>query len=196
MYKKIIIQLFLLLTLLTIATFVFFFYFKEKEIVKENNIQMEKITEFKVNEETASLMKNMNYSFSDLNGNNYEILSEFGKIDINDPDKIFMTNVLATIHLKNESPIKIVSKFANYNKNDHETKFFENVKIMYKIHKVTSQNLNLSFKSNLVTMYNKIIYTKPGTKLFADQFQIDLLTKNSKIFMNNKFEKIKIINKK
>ena len=196
MYKKILIQLFLLLTLVTITTFVFFFYFKEKEIVKENNIQMEKITELKINEETASLMKNMNYSFSDLNGNNYEILSEFGKVDINDPDKIFMTNVLATIHLKNESPIKIVSKFANYNKNDHETKFFENVKIMYKIHKVTSQNLNLSFKSNLVTMYNKIIYTKPGTKLFADQLQIDLLTKNSKIFMNNKFEKIKIINKK
>ena len=196
MYKKIIIQLFLLLTLVTITTFVFFFYFKEKEILKENNIQMQKITELKINEETASLMKNMNYSFSDLNGNNYEILSEFGKVDINDPDKIFMTNVLATIHLKNESPIKIVSKFANYNKNDNETKFFENVKIMYKIHKVTSQNLNLSFKSNLVTMYNKIIYTKPGTKLFADQLQIDLLTKNSKIFMNNKFEKIKIINKK
>ena len=196
MYKKIIIQLFLLLTLVTITTFVFFFYFKEKEILKENNMQMKKITELKINEETASLMKNMNYSFSDLNGNNYEILSEFGKVDINDPDKIFMTNVLATIYLKNESPIKIVSKFANYNKNDHETKFFENVKIMYKIHKVTSQNLNLSFKSNLVTMYNKIIYTKPGTKLFADQLQIDLLTKNSKIFMNNKFEKIKIINKK
>ena len=196
MYKKIIIQLFLLLTVFTIATFVFFFYFKEKEILKENNIQMKKITELKIDEETASLIKNMNYSFSDLNGNNYEILSEFGKVDINDPDKIFMTNVLATIHLKNESPIKIVSKFANYNKNDHETKFFENVKIMYKIHKVTSQNLNLSFKSNLVTMYNKIVYTKPGTKLFADQLQIDLLTKNSKIFMNNKFEKIKIINKK
>ena len=196
MYKKIIIQLFLLLTLVTITTFVFFFYFKEKEILKENNIQMKKITELKINKETASLMKNMNYSFSDLNGNNYEILSEFGKVDINDPDKIFMTNVLATIHLKNKSPIKIVSKFANYNTNDHETNFFENVKIMYEIHNVTSQNLNLSFKSNLVTMYNKIIYTKPGTKLFADQLQIDLLTKNSKIFMNNKFEKIKIINKK
>ena len=196
MYKKIIIQLFLLLTLVTITTFVFFFYFKEKVILKENNIQMEKITELKINEETASLMKNMNYSFSDLNGNNYEILSEFGKVDINDPDKIFMTNVLATIHLKNKSPIKVFSKFANYNKNDHETKFFENVKIMYEIHKVTSQNLNLSFKNNLVTMYNKIIYTKPGTKLFADQLQIDLLTKNSKIFMNSKFEKIKIINKK
>ena len=196
MYKKIIIQLFLLLTLVTITTFVFFFYFKEKEILKEKNIQMKKITEHKINENTASLMKNMIYSFSDLNGNNYEILSEFGKVDINDPDKIFMTNVSATIHLKNESPMKIVSKFANYNKNDHETKFFENVEIMYKIHKATSQNLNLSFKSNLVTMYNKIIYTKPGTKLFADQLQIDLLTKNSKIFMNNKFEKIKIINKK
>ena len=54
MYKKIIIQLFLLLTLVTITIFVFFFYFKEKEILKENNIQMKKITEHKINENTAS----------------------------------------------------------------------------------------------------------------------------------------------
>ena len=44
-------------------------------------------------------------------------------------------------------------------------------------------------------MYNNIIYNKPGTELFADRLEIDLLTKNSKIFMDNNSEKIKIINK-
>ena len=45
-------------------------------------------------------------------------------------------------------------------------------------------------------MYNNIVYNKPGTKLNADRLEIDLITKNSKIFMDNKTEKIKIINKK
>ena len=44
-------------------------------------------------------------------------------------------------------------------------------------------------------MYNNVIYKKPGTKLTADRLNIDLVTKNSKIFMDNKSEKIKIIEK-
>ena len=45
-------------------------------------------------------------------------------------------------------------------------------------------------------MYKNIVYNKPGTKLKADRLEIDLITKNSKIFMDNKTEKIKIIDKK
>ena len=44
-------------------------------------------------------------------------------------------------------------------------------------------------------MYNDIIYKKQNTMLTADRLEIDLITKNSKIFMDNKSEKIKIINK-
>ena len=45
-------------------------------------------------------------------------------------------------------------------------------------------------------MYKNIVYNKPGTQLTADRLEIDLITKNTKIFMDNKSEKIKIINKK
>jgi hypothetical protein len=48
----------------------------------------------------------------------------------------------------------------------------------------------------LASMYNNIIYNKPGTNLKADRLEIDLITRNSKIFMDNKTEKIKIIDKK
>ncbi len=74
--------------------------------------------------------------------------------------------------------------------------FFENVKVTHLIHKATSENLDISFKDNMASMYNNIVYNKPGTKLKADRLEIDLITKNSKIFMDNKTEKIKIINKK
>ena len=45
-------------------------------------------------------------------------------------------------------------------------------------------------------MYNNMIYKKPGTQLTADRLEIDLITKNTKIFMDKKYEKIKIINYK
>ena len=123
-------------------------------------------------------------------------MSKVGKIDINNPDKIFMTNVVATIYLVDSSPLKITSNYANYNKINHETSFFENVNMTHLIHKATSENLDISFNDNLASMYNNIVYNKPGTNLKADRLEIDLITKNSKIFMDNKTEKIKIIDKK
>ena len=149
-----------------------------------------------IDDETGTLIKDINYSFYDSAGNYYELLSEVGKVDINNSDKIFMTNVIATIYLIDSSPVKITSKHANYNKINHETSFFENVKVTHLIHKATSENLDISFKDNLASMYNNIVYNKPGTNLTADRLEIDLITKNSKIFMDNKTEKIKIIDKR
>ena len=149
-----------------------------------------------IDDETGTLIKDINYSFSDTSGNYYELFSEIGKVDINNSDKIFMTNVVATIYLVDSSPVKITSKYANYNKINHETSFFENVKVTHLIHKATSENLDISFNDNLASMYNNIVYNKPGTNLKADRLEIDLITKNSKIFMDNKTEKIKIIDKK
>jgi hypothetical protein len=68
--------------------------------------------------------------------------------------------------------------------------------VTHLIHKATSENLDISFNDNLASMYNNIIYNKPGTSLKADRLEIDLITRNSKIFMDNKTEKIKIIDKK
>jgi len=195
MQKKTLVQFFLLLILFAIIIFTFFFYFYKKENIKETNFQSSKNIETQINNETGTLINDINYTFSDSRGNNYQLFSEFGKIDINEPDTIFMTNVIATIYLTNSSPVKITSKFANYNKIDHETNFFNNVRLTYLNHEATSQNLDLSFINNLASMYNNIIYKKPGTKLTADRLNIDLITKNSKIFMDNKYEKIKIINK-
>ena len=196
MYNKIFIQFLLLITIFIIVFSTFFLYFNKKEKLKTSNLPIIKEKESLIDDETGTLIKDINYSFSDSSGNYYELLSDVGKMDINNSDKIFMTNVVATIYLVDSSPIKITSKHANYNKINHETSFFENVKLTHLIHKATSENLDISFNDNLASMYNNIVYNKPGTKLKADRLEIDLITKNSKIFMDNKTEKIKIINKK
>ena len=196
MYKKIIIQFLLLVVLFGIILSVFFLYFNKEKNQKETSFKTSKILNSEIDNETGTLIKDINYSFSDPSGNYYELFSEIGKVDIQNSDKMFMTNVKALIYLKNSSPIKIVSKYANYNKIDHETNFFENVELTHLVHKATSENLDISFNSNKASMYKNIIYNKPGTQLTADRLEIDLITKNTKIFMDKKYEKIKIINYK
>ena len=196
MHKKILIQFLLLAILFTIVFATFFLYFNKKEKLKTSSLPIIKEKKLLIDDETGTLIKDINYSFSDLSGNSYELMSKVGKIDINNPDKIFMTNVVATIYLVDSSPLKITSNYANYNKINHETSFFENVNMTHLIHKATSENLDISFNDNLASMYNNIVYNKPGTNLKADRLEIDLITKNSKIFMDNKTEKIKIIDKK
>ena len=196
MYKKILIQFLLLITIFIIVFSTFFLYFNKKEKLKTSNFPIIKEKESLIDDETGTLIKDINYSFFDSSGNYYELFSEVGKVNINNSDKIFMTNVVATIYLVDSSPVKITSKYANYNKINHETSFFENVKVTHLIHKATSENLDISFNDNLASMYNNIVYNKPGTNLTADRLEIDLITKNSKIFMDNKTEKIKIIDKK
>ena len=196
MYKKVIVQFLLLIILLSLIISVFLLYFNKKENLNETNIKTVKNIDSEIDKETGTLIKDINYSFYDQSGNYYELFAELGKMDIKNSDKMFMTNVTATIYLKNSSPIKIVSKYANYNKINHETNFFENVKMTHLIHKATSENLDISFSDNKASMYNNVIYKKPGTQLYADRLEIDLITKNTKIFMDNKSEKIKIIDKK
>ena len=196
MYKKVIIQFLLLIILFSLIISVFLLYFNKKENLNETNIETVKNIDSEIDKETGTLIKDINYSFYDQSGNYYELFAEIGKMDLKNSDKMFMTNVTATIYLKNSSPIIIVSKYANYNKINHETNFFENVKMTHLIHKATSENLDISFSDNKASMYNNIIYKKPGTQLYADRLEIDLITKNTKIFMDNKSEKIKIIDKK
>ena len=196
MYKKILIQFLLLTTIFIIVFSTFFLYFNKKEKLKASSLPIIKEKESLIDDETGTLIKDINYSFYDSTGNYYELLSEVGKIDMSNSDKIFMTDVVATIYLVDSAPVKITSKHANYNKINHETRFFENVKVTHLIHKATSENLDISFNNNKASMYNNIIYKKPGTQLTADRLEIDLITKNTKIFMDNKSEKIRIIDKK
>mgnify|MGYP000035284372 CR=1 FL=1 len=82
MYKKIIIQFLLLIALFGIIISVFFLYFNEEKNQKETNIKTSKIIKSEIDNETGTLIKDINYSFTDSSGNYYELFSEIGIIDI------------------------------------------------------------------------------------------------------------------
>ncbi|SVC83894.1 uncharacterized protein METZ01_LOCUS336748, partial [marine metagenome] len=126
----------------------------------------------------------------------FKIKSEIGEINFDNTSIVYMTNVEAIINLINSDPIIIKANQAKYNKINYETNFKEDVLLTYQTHRITSQNLDLSFENNLATIYNKIVYDNNNAKLSADILEIDLITKNSKIFMDNEYKKIKITTNK
>ena len=192
MKKKIFIQLFLFSLFLFLSIFSYYKYFnKESKNVVE--VTQDKDLNKKNNE--TNLITDLKYFSVDEKGNKYEITSGYGEISPDNPDIIMMTNVKAIIEIYNSEPIIITSNFAKYNVKNYDTSFKENILVKHADNKLNGENLDLSFQNNLMSMYNNIIYQNPDTKLVADKLEIDLITKDSKIFMNNKENKIKIIRK-
>ena len=191
MNKKIIIQITLFFFLLII---VFFFYYKYFFLKKE----MMTLTDYKQNPKIIgsenNLIKNLEYLSADKNGNKYLIKSEYGEISGDDDNIILMTNVTAQIDLFEKDIVFLSSDFAKYNTLDFETNFNKNVILKYTGHEISSENLDLSFEENFVWVYNNIIYKSSSNKLFADKVEIDLLTKDSRIFMYDN-KKLRVIGK-
>ena len=191
MQKKIFLQLFLLICAIVISIFFFKTYFLNNDTktikTEKNNLDFE-------NRSDSNLISNIKYVSEDKNGNIYQINSEYAEIKDDQLELVFMKNVVGVIRLNNSTPINISSERAIYNKITYDTNFYTNVLLTNDDHIITSDILDLFFGNNLATLTNNITYKNLNTTLQADKIEIDLITKNSKIFMKNKNKKVKIIN--
>ena len=193
MQKKTYIQILLFASVLIILFLTLYFYIfnKDKSIKKIENIEKDKILLKET--DTANLIEDIRYTSRDAAGNRYEIIAKSGEMSIDNPDIIYMQDVNAIIYMKNSEPIYIKSDFADYNSKNYDTFFKKNILLTHLEHRMTGEKLNLLFQINLVRMYEDIIYKNIDTTLYADKLEIDLITKNSKIFMENKSDKIKVL---
>ena len=190
MLKKRFLQLFLLIIIIVITILFYKIYFM-KENMPTISKKIDKNSSFDV--KNSNLIYNIEYISEFKDGSFYVITSEVGELIFDQPGLIKMKKVIATINLNNSSPIKISSDGAIYDNINHNTKFYENVIMNYNEHNTNSDNLDLLLDKNLVTLFNNVIYKNLDAELKADKMEIDLITKNSKIFMKNKSKKIKIV---
>jgi len=146
-----------------------------------------------LNKRESNLIYNIEYISEFKDGNFYIISSKYGELDYNKPELIKMKKVTAIINLNNSNPITIFADNATYDNVNYNTSFYGNVIMSYNEHSTNSDNLDLLFKKNLATLSNNIIYKNLNTKLKADKMEINLITKNSKIFMNNNSDSVKIV---
>jgi len=194
MLNKTFLQLFLLMVILLISFFFFKNYFIKKNITNTSK-NVETINNEKdLNEKKSNLIYNIEYISEFKDGDFYVISSEFAEIIYDKTELIKMKKVIATINLNGSMPIKIYADNAIYNDINNNTNFYGNVLMTYNMHIINSDNLNLMFEKNLAILSNNIIYKNLNTKLEADKIEFDLITKNSKIFMDNLSDTVKIVN--
>lgn len=168
----------------------------KSKLIKEENKQDESLKNSSIDNDnsTSNILRNMVYENFDNRGNRYEIYADTSEFKDLNSKKIFMKGVRAKINLDNMNFITISSEEAIFDNESLTTNFSKNVILDYLNHNIKGESLELLFDKNLITMKDQIIYKNIDTELVADQIIIDLITKDSKIFMNDKNRKIKILN--
>ena len=195
MDKKVLIQITLLVIIVLILAKIFTLYQnkKGKNIVLKEEDKKEFLNENQDSE--LNIIKDITYLAKDDKENIFKIESKFGKINPEEPDIVLMDNVTALITLRNLEEILISSDHAIYNSKSYETNFYDNVLLEYIEHNIASENIYLSFENNLVSISNNIIYKNLNSEMNADEIEMNLITKEIKIFMHNNESKIQILSK-
>ena len=203
MNKKTLIQIFLT-TILIIASFLIFnFFYVSKE--GNQNLETKKNTDIndKLKNTDKNIIKDVEYSLNNDKGDIYKVIADFGEVKIDNPDLMFLTNVTATVIFSDKMNIILTSDFANFNSKTFETTFLNNVQVKKNNEKITGDELYLvlenddkeildkpNIEENLIRISYNVIYKKPGYSLKADILELDLITKNIKIYMLNEKQKI------
>jgi len=189
MNKKTTIQILLIFLIFLFSTLFYLKYFKNSQKISEN-IPKEEQQIITSQNDNSTYIDNVNYISSDTRGNKYQITAEQAEIKSEDSDVMLLENLIAYIIIKDSDTIMITSNFGEYNSKNYDTIFSENVIILYPGHKITGEYLNLSFLKNLGTISKDVIYKGEKTSLFADKIEINLTTKDTKIFMDDKNKKV------
>lgn len=199
MKKNTVFQL-LIFSIIFLSIFLFYYnFFYKKNYQKQ--IKTEIINEvtpdnFKEDTETnKSVILNLEYKSSDAFGNEYILKANSAEILPDDEENLKLIDVRAVIYLKDKTPINISSDFAFHNKNSFDTNFFSKVEIKHDEFDIESENLDLLYASNLVSLYNikQVVYRESSLKV--DKINFDILTKDLSMNMFKNNERINILYK-
>ena len=190
-YKKYLKFFFPILILLIMLFFIYDKKFKKTDndlnivdVQKEETLKEELQT-------NSNIIKDVKYVSKDAKGNEYLIQALEGEIDYTDPNVIYLKNVKALIKLKDSNNIVVSSKFGKYNLGNYDTIFSKSVVIDYLDNKITGGYLDFSLNRNSMIISKKVVYNNLKNILKADVVEIDIETKDTKIFM---YENSKSVN--
>tara|TARA_Y100001935_G_scaffold116297_1_gene96233 strand:- start:1973 stop:2551 length:579 start_codon:yes stop_codon:yes gene_type:complete len=191
MQKNNILKIFFLFFFIIILFIFFYFKFFKKS---------KQITEIKpeIKEElvySSNVINDVFYTTIDANGNEYIIRASLGEIDYNKPNIIYLTTVNALIKLNNLNEITIKSEYGKYNSDNFDTIFSKNVIVDYLENRIEGEYLDFSLNRNSMIMSKKVVYTNLDNILKADVVEMNIETKDTKIFMHEKGDQVNITNK-
>ena len=185
-------SLFFLLLFLIVA-FYFAFLQTNKDV---EQTKIEKKDNNNSLENKNNLIKNLKYNVNFENNTQYTITADFSELRyVNDIEFVDMQNVVAIFSDEKNIPLKITSNQALYNNSNYNSNFSENVKVEYLDNVVLSDKLDINFDENIIKIYENVVYEGLQGTIKADNVVLNLITKNMKIFMQTKGEKVEVLSK-
>ena len=160
---------------------------KKDEIIldKNNKNQLNKKDE---NDNIKNLTKNIEYITSNRNGDIFKVIAEFAKTNLDNKDILDLENVNGNIKTKEKNEILISSKYASYNHSSQNSKFYQNVKIVYENKVISCDNLDINISQNIAVGYDNVILEEGNSIMKAKKITMNLLTKDISINSENKIE--------
>ena len=202
MVKKAKLQILLIIILVSVTYFIYAIYYKKND-QSTTNAKNGQTLQQTISNENQNLIQDIKYTSSNGRGDIYEILADYGESSLENPDLMFLTNVTANIIFQEKEDIQVIADFANFNTITFETTFVNNVKVERGQEIITGNELylvldldeemienNSKKDQNLIRMSHNILFEKPGYTLKADILEIDLISKDIKIFMDKKNKKV------
>ena len=198
MKKKIIIGTSFIILFFSLLTFQYFKSSNEKKIVEKKKIELVEKENLKIDEEkieSSNIIEDVSYSAKDIKGNEYFLRANEGIIDQNESNFIFLKSVKAIMNLKDLKLVEISSDFGKYNIKNYDTIFSKNVIISYLDNIITGDYLDFSLDKNLMMISKNVVLKNKKSTLQADVVEVNIETKDIKIFMyeENKSVNIKSI---
>ena len=187
MKKNFILRIFIIVI---IFFFLFIIFFKDKNEKPTINDQDTKNIEEDI--ENSNIIKDVSYISKDSRGNEYRLESAEGVIDQKENNYIFLTDVKGVISLVNYNLIEISSDFGKYNIKNYDTIFSKNVLITYLDNKIIGEYLDFSWDNNLMIISKNVTLKNDNTSLKADVIELNIKTKDVKIFMYEENKKVNI----
>lgn len=160
---------------------------KKDEITldKNNKNQLKKKDE---NDNIKNLTKNIEYITSNKNGDIFKVIAEFAQTNLDNKDILDLENVNGNIKTKEKNEILISSKYASYNHSSQNSKFYQNVKIVYENKVISCDNLDINISQNIAVGYDNVILEEGNSIMKAKKITMNLLTKDISINSDNKIE--------
>ena len=203
MRKKTLVQVILIIFLVIFIYLVFKNYYVKDQSIDSIKKSNDSISKKELEESNNNLIKDINYTANNNVGDVYILLADYGETYAVNQELMLLTEVNGKISLKNEGDITINSDFANFNTKTFETTFINNVIVKKKNETITGDELYLILEQeeniaqssenkdeNIIRVSRNVFYKKPGYSLSADILEIDLITKNLKIYMIDNYNKV------
>tara|TARA_Y100001935_G_scaffold255546_1_gene269359 strand:- start:3522 stop:4130 length:609 start_codon:yes stop_codon:yes gene_type:complete len=185
---------------ISIISILIAFYYVFLQNKNEKNL-ISKEDDLILDNEVSNELINIEYNSIDAEGNTFYINAEKAIIEFKDQSgidnesEVSLNGVISVINLKEKGIINIYSDYAIYNKLNHDTLFYDNVKVEYLGNSISADNLDLIFSKKISRIYNNVVYKNNKLNLNTDKAIIDMVSGDIKLEMNEKNKKVKLISK-